>query len=66
MELANRFMARNASRFGAYLALQRALMDRYVARGGSYEEFCERLAPAFRRKYAGLLVTISGSPSTGS
>jgi hypothetical protein len=55
MELARRFRARYPSGFGAYLALQRALMIRYLARGGTQEDFCTRLAPVFRRRYAQLL-----------
>ncbi len=55
METARRFLDTCPTRFGAYLALQCALMRRYIARGGTAEEFCERLAPAFRRKYARLL-----------
>jgi hypothetical protein len=60
MELARRFRARYPSGFGAYLALQRALMIRYLARGGTQEEFCQRLAPVFRQRYAGLLDETDG------
>lgn len=55
MELARRYVGTHRSPFHAYLALQRALMARHVARGGTMEDFCARLAPAFRRKYAALL-----------
>lgn len=55
MEIARRYLARWPSRFEAYLALQRALMDRHLARGGSAEDFCHRLAPVFRRRWARLL-----------
>jgi hypothetical protein len=55
MEIATRYLARSPSRFQAYLALQAALMTRYLARGGSEEEFCLRLAPAFRRRWSHLL-----------
>jgi hypothetical protein len=55
MEIARRFLARSPSRFQAYLALQRALMSRHLARGGTIEDFCHRLAPAFRRRWSGLL-----------
>ena len=55
MEIARRYVAMHTSPFGAYLALQRALMVRYVARGGTQEDFCQRLAPVFRRRYAHLL-----------
>lgn len=60
MELARRFIAMQPSPFGAYLALQRALMARHMARGGTQEDFCLRLAPAFRRRYAYLLGVVRG------
>jgi hypothetical protein len=56
MELCRRFVARYPTRLAAYLALEVALMRRFVARGGSEEEFCRRLAPVFHRRYAALLV----------
>ncbi|HEX5725561.1 MAG TPA: hypothetical protein VFX98_08855 [Longimicrobiaceae bacterium] len=56
MEIARRFVETCPTRFEAYLALQCALMRRYVARGGTVEEFCHRLAPVFHRKYAPLLL----------
>lgn len=56
METARRFISSSPTRFGAYLALQCALMRRFVARGGTPEEFCLRLAPVFRRRYAPLLL----------
>jgi hypothetical protein len=56
METARRFVDHAPTRFAAYLELQCALMRRYVARGGTAEEFCERLAPAFHRKYGPLLL----------
>jgi hypothetical protein len=40
------------SRFAAYTALQCALMRRHLARGGTAEDFCIRLAPVFHRRYA--------------
>lgn len=55
MELARRYFGTHGSRFEAYLALQRALMARHLARGGTSEDFCARLAPVFRRRYAPLL-----------
>jgi hypothetical protein len=55
MEVSRRFVARYPTRLAAYLALQVALMRRFVARGGTEEEFCRRLAPAFHRRYAALL-----------
>jgi hypothetical protein len=56
MEMARRFMETNSSGFAAYIALQCALMRRFVARGGTSEDFCSRLAPVFHRKYAPLLL----------
>ncbi len=55
MEITRRYRIAYPSGFAAYLALQRALMARYQARGGTAEDFCQRLAPVFRRRYAGLL-----------
>ena len=52
MELSRRFVARYPTRLAAYLALEVALMRRFVARGGTEEEFCRRLAPVFHRRYA--------------
>lgn len=60
MEIVRRYMAGYATGFAAYLALEAALMRRYVARGGSEEEFCERLAPAFRRRFAPVLLESAG------
>jgi hypothetical protein len=61
MELARRYCRTQESMFAAYLALQRALMHQFVAQGGTEEEFCARLAPAFRRRY-GLMLEGEGSP----
>lgn len=60
MEIIRRYMAGYATGFAAYLALERALMQRFVARGGSPEEFCVRLAPAFRQRFAPVL--LDGTP----
>jgi hypothetical protein len=60
MEIARRYLARSPSRFQAYLALQAALMNRHLARGGSMEDFCHRLAPAFRRRWAHMLREVPG------
>ena len=54
-EIARRFAALHGTGFGAYLALERALMGHYVARGGTEADFCERLAAAFHRRHGGLL-----------
>ncbi|MDB4950076.1 MAG: hypothetical protein JWM27_2725 [Gemmatimonadetes bacterium] len=51
MELSRRYSARHGSGFAAYLALEVALMRRFLAQGGTEEEFCRRLAPAFHRRY---------------
>lgn len=56
MELTREFAARYPTGFAAYLALEVALMRRFVARGGTEEEFCARLAPAFHRRYAPVLL----------
>ncbi len=56
MEITRRYLARHPTGFAAYLALEVALMRRFVARGGSEEEFCRRLAPAFHRRFAPLLL----------
>lgn len=61
MEITRRFVETYPTGFGAYLALQCALMQRFVARGGTAEEFCERLAPVFHRRYAPLLLDGGGS-----
>lgn len=56
MEIARRFVDTQPTRFSAYIALQCALMRRYIARGGTAEEFCQRLAPVFHRRYGPLLL----------
>jgi hypothetical protein len=56
VEIARRYRSTSSSGFGAYIALQCALMRRFVARGGTEEEFCVRLAPVFHRKYAQVLL----------
>jgi hypothetical protein len=56
MEMARRFLEIHDTGFGAYIALQCALMRRYTARGGTCEDFCMRLAPVFHRKYAPVLL----------
>jgi hypothetical protein len=55
MELTRRYLAMYPTRFAAYVALEVALMRRFVATGGTEEEFCRRLAPAFARRYGFLL-----------
>ncbi|MBX6366321.1 MAG: hypothetical protein IRZ00_20950 [Gemmatimonadetes bacterium] len=60
MILAQRFLELNGDPFAAYMALQRALLARYVSRGGTVEQWCERLAPAFQRRYASMLTVAAG------
>lgn len=61
MEVARRFLETHTTGFGAYLALQCALMRRHVARGGTAEDFCARLAPVFHRRYAPVLLDLSSN-----
>ena len=56
MEIIRRHMATQPTRLAAYLALQCALMRRFLAKGGTAEEFCERLAPIYHRRYAPLIL----------
>lgn len=51
MILAQFYLARYGTCFDAYMALQRALMQRYLLRGGTKEGWCERFAPRFRERY---------------
>ena len=53
--LAQLYLARHQSPFAAYMALQRALLEHHLNRGGSPEDWCERIAPAFRRRYQRLV-----------
>jgi hypothetical protein len=55
MGLADYYLARCGSGYAAYMTLQRALLSRWVARGGTEESWCTRLAPAFRARYGGLV-----------
>jgi hypothetical protein len=54
--LADAYLARHTSPFEAYMALQCALLARFIRRGGTSAEWCDRLAPAFRRRYAPILL----------
>jgi hypothetical protein len=56
MEIMRRHIATQPTRLAAYLALQCALMRRFLARGGTAEEFCQRLAPIYHRRYAALIL----------
>jgi hypothetical protein len=51
MEITRRYLGRYSSPLAGYLALQCALMRRFIARGGTDEEFCTRLAPVYRRRF---------------
>jgi hypothetical protein len=53
--LAETYLARSSSGFSAYMRLQQALLARYMARGGTPEAWCERMAPVFRLRYGGLV-----------
>jgi hypothetical protein len=55
MTLATFHLDRANSPLAAYNALQIALMRRFVAAGGTAELWCDRLAPAFRRRYGWML-----------
>ena len=55
MILAQKYLARYGTPFAAYMALQRALMLHYMARGGSEEHWCNSLAPIFQERYKNLL-----------
>jgi hypothetical protein len=49
------YLARCGTGFEAYMALQRALIARWVARGGTEQSWCERIAPLYRQRYAMLM-----------
>ena len=51
MELIRRHLASQPSGYAAYLSLQRALMRRHIAKGGTAEDFCRRLSPVYRKRY---------------
>ena len=51
MILAQQYMARHQTPFAAYMALQRALLFHFLVRGGTPEQWCRQLAPAFNRRY---------------
>jgi hypothetical protein len=56
MEVMRSFVEKHGTGFAAYIALERALLQHWLARGGSLGEFCGRLAPAFRRRYGPILL----------
>jgi hypothetical protein len=51
MEILARYLDRYPTPMAGYMALQCALMRRFVARGGTREDFCARIAPAFRCRF---------------
>jgi hypothetical protein len=53
--LAEVYRARFGSGFQAYMALQRALLARWLAHGGTEESWCNTMAPRFRQRYAVLV-----------
>jgi hypothetical protein len=53
--LAEVYRARFGSGFEAYMALQRALLARWIARGGTEESWCNSMASLFRQRYAVLV-----------
>jgi hypothetical protein len=59
MVLGDHYRGRCGSGFGAYMALQRALLARWLSRGGTAEGWCLRMAPLFRARY-GVLIEEGG------
>jgi hypothetical protein len=55
MLLANLYLDRYGARLRAYNMLQWQLMSTFIRRGGSAEAWCERYAPAFRRRFGWML-----------
>lgn len=53
--LGERFLALHGNGHKAFMLLQVCLMRHFVARGGDKLDWCERLAPAYRRRYGWLL-----------
>lgn len=65
MILAQEYLERYGTGFNAYMALQRALMQRFVSRGGTKEVWCERFAPFFRRRYEPIFQRLLCGESSG-
>ena len=61
MILVQQYLARHQSPFAAYMALQTALLRQYLQQGGTEEIWCQRIAPAFRRRYAGVFASVARS-----
>jgi hypothetical protein len=59
--LAECYLARHGTGFAAYMSLQQALMTRWLARGGTEESWCVRMAPLFRARYGGLVEELGGT-----
>jgi hypothetical protein len=59
MILAEVFLARHGTPFAAYMALQSALLQRHLSRGGSLDEWCLQIAPAFRRRYEPIFALVT-------
>ncbi len=55
MLLLERILSDCNTPFHAYMELQRRLLHRWIARGGTEEAWCERMAPAFHARYGPLL-----------
>ena len=55
MLLLDRILPDSKSPFHAYMELQRRLMYRWIARGGSEQAWCERMAPVFHARYGRLI-----------
>lgn len=63
MEIIRRHVASQPTRLAAYLALECALMRRYLARGGTLEDFCARLAPIFHQRFAPVILGDQAEPA---
>jgi hypothetical protein len=50
--LASSYRSKHPTGFSAYMALQSALLRRYVRRGGTVQHWCACIAPAFHQRYA--------------
>lgn len=55
MMLLERILGDCESPFQAYMELQRRLLHHWIARGGTEEAWCQRLAPAFHARYAPMI-----------
>lgn len=62
MEILRKHVASQPTRLAAYVALECALMRRYLARGGTLEDFCARLAPIFHQRFAPVLLGEQADP----